>query len=303
MDISQLEVLVAVAGEHGFSRAAARLHRTQPAVSQAIQRLEQDAGMPLIDRSSKGAALTAAGHVLHDFALQMLNLRRDARTALQELSDLSRGKVSVAANEYTVTHLLPALGEFHRLHPQVRIEVRRSLASRIPSEVLARDVEVGVVTYRPTNPGLSVVPFAVDDLVLLLAPTHPLAGRAVVSVRDLGTESFLAHDVRSPNRDFAVLTFARHRTPLNIVMELPTLEAIKRLVVDGLGVALMPRRAAEVEIERGTLVAVAIREMRVKRAIQIVHRRGASLSHAAAAFVACATSGAGRPTPARRAAV
>lgn len=288
MDLAQLEVLVAVVEERGFSRAAMRLHRTQPAVSQAMRRLEEEAGATLVDRSSKDGTPTAAGRVLLGFAQQMLNLRRDARSAVQELGDLRRGKLSLAANEYTVTHVLPALAEYRRRHPLVRVEVRRSLASRIPSEVLNRDAEIGVLTYRPRAPGLAAVSFAWDELALLVAPGHPLAAREEVSVRELGPEAFLAHNVPSPNRERAVETFERHRTPLDIVMELPTLEAIKRLVADGLGVSLMPRRAAEAEIARGALVALRVREMRLRRPIHLVHRRGVELSHAGAAFVACA---------------
>lgn len=294
MDLSQLEVLLAVAQERGFSAAAERLHRTQPAVSQALRRLEGEIGSPLVDRSSKDGTLTAAGRVLYEYGQQLLNLRRDALDAIQELGSLRRGKVSIAANEHTVMHLLPIAAAYRRRHPRIRIEVRRSLASRIPSEVLGRDVEMGIITYRPAHPGLAAVPIATDDLALLVPPGHPLAGRAQVSIRELGAESFLAHNVRSPYREHVVLSFERHRTPLNIVMELPTLESIKRLVEDGLGVALMPRRAALSETSRGQLVALAVREMRLERHIYLVHRRAAALSHAALAFLACAR-GKGEP--------
>ncbi len=298
MDLAQLEVLLAVAQEKGFSAAAERLGRTQPAVSQALRRLEGEIGSPLVDRSSKDGTLTAAGRVLYEYAQLLLNLRRDALGAIQELGSLRRGKVSVAANEHTVMHLLPVVSAYRRRHPQVRIEVRRSLASRIPSEVLGRDVEMGIISYRPAHPGLAALPIAKDDLALLVAPGHPLAGRAEVSIRELGTESFLAHNVRSPNRERVVQSFERHRTPLHIEMELPTLESIKRLVEDGLGVALMPRRAALAETERGQLVALAVREMRLERPIYLVHRRAAALSHAAEAFLACAREG-GEKRPGR----
>ncbi len=291
MELAQLEVLVAVAQERGFSRAAERLRRTQPGVSQVIRRLEEEVGSRLVDRSSKDGTLTTAGKVLHDYALQLLNLRADARGALRELQDLERGKVAIAANEYTVTHLLPILGVYRRRHPHIRVEVKRSPASDIPSEVLGRGVELGVISYRPSHPGLTVIPIATDELALLVRPEHLLAGRAQVSVRQLGGESFLAHNVRSPYRERVVKTFERHRTPLDIVMELPTLSAIKRLVAEGLGVALMPRRAAETEIARGELAAVAVREMRFARAIHLVYRRALALSHAALAFVECARKG------------
>lgn len=293
MDLAHLEVLLAVAQEKGFSAAAERLHRTQPAVSQALRRLETEVGSPLVDRSSKDGTLTASGRVLYEYGQQMLNLRRDALGAILELESLRRGKVSVAANEHTVMHLLPIAAAYRRRHPQIRIEVKRSLASRIPSEVLGRDVEMGIISYRPAHPGLAAVPVADDDLALLVAPGHPLARRERVSIRELGAESFLAHNVRSPYRERVVQSFERHRTALNIVMELPTLEAIKRLVEDGLGVALMPRSAARAETARGQIVALAVREMRLERPIYLVHRKGARLSHAAEAFLACAREGGG----------
>ena len=137
MDINQLEVLVAVAQEKSFSRAAERLHRTQPAVSQAIRRLETELGEPLFDRSSKDGTLTAAGRVLFDFAQQMLNLRHHAHTAIKELKDLHHGKLTLSANEYTVMYLLPLIPLFRARHPHIKIEVKRSLASRIASTALS----------------------------------------------------------------------------------------------------------------------------------------------------------------------
>jgi DNA-binding transcriptional LysR family regulator len=288
MDLNQLEVLVAVAQEKGFSRAAERLRRTQPAVSQAVRRLEAEIGTEVFDRSSKHGTLTSAGEVLYEYAQQMLNLRRDARDAVQDLGDLRRGKVVIAANEYTVMHLLPILSAYRRRYPHIKIEVRRSLASQIPSEILRRGAELGLVTYRPAQPGLAVVPIAKDELALLVAPGHPLAGRGEVSIRELGVESFLAHNIRSPYRERVVQTFERYRTPLEIVMELPTLEAIKRLVANGLGVALLPRRVAEAEIARAEVVALTVPEMRLERPVHVVYRSAAKLSHAARAFLACA---------------
>ncbi len=288
MELGALEVLVAVAEERGFSRAAERLRRTQPAVSQAIRRLEVEAGARLVDRSSKDGTLTADGALLYGYARQLLNLRREAASAVEELHHLQRGRVALAANEYTVLHLLDALAEFRRRHPGIRVEVKRSLASEIPSEILGRGVELGVVTYRPAQPGLAVVPIAADELVLLVAPAHPLAGRPAVTIRELGREAFLAHNVRSPHRDRVVRAFERHRTPLRIVMELPTLDAIHRLVAAGVGVALGPRRAAAAEIARGEVAAVPVADLRLPRAVNLVYRTAVELSHAAAAFVAVA---------------
>ena len=293
MDINQLEVFLGVAQEKSFSRAAKALNRTQPAVSQAIRRLEAELGEPLFDRSSKDGTLTSAGRVLLDFAQQMMNLRHHAHTAIRELRDLHRGKLSLSANEYTVMGLLPLIPIFRTRHPHIKIEVKRSLASRIPSEILGRDIEIGVVTFKPTDAAISSIPVSMDELALIVAPDHSLASRTTVSVRDLGAETFVAHNVASPYRERVVKTFEKYRTPLNISLEMPTLEAIKRMVESGLGVALVPRLTAQNEIARGSLVGITVKEMRLERRLYLIYRKGATLSHAAKAFLRVA-----RETPA-----
>ena len=290
MDINQLEVLVAVATEQSFSRAAESLHRTQPAVSQAIRRLEAELGEPLFDRSSKDGTLTAAGRVLLEFAQQMLNLRKTAHSAIRELKDLDRGKLALSANEYTVMYLLPVLPVFRSRHPHIKVEIKRSLASRIASEVLGRGVEIGIVSFKPSEAGIASIPVITDELALIVAPNHPLAGKETVSVRELGAESFIAHNVPSPYRDRVVRTFEKYKTPLNISLEMPTLEAIKRLVEKEMGVALVPRLTAQVEIARKQVVALTVREMRLERRLYLVYRKGATLSHAARAFLRVAKS-------------
>jgi DNA-binding transcriptional LysR family regulator len=285
MDMNQLEVLMAVAQEKSFSRAAESLHRTQPAVSQAIRRLETEIGEPLFDRSSKDGTLTAAGRVLFDLAQQMLKMRQHAHTAIRELKDVQRGKLTLSANEYTVMYLLPVLPVFRARHPHIKIEVRRSLASRIPSEILGRDAEIGVVSFRPSDKAIATVPVLMDDLALIVPPDRPLAQKTVVSVRELGAESFIAHNVPSPYRERVIRTFEKYKTPLNISMELPTLESIKRFVEQGMGVALVPRLTAQTEIAHGQVVALTVREMKFERRLHLVYRKGASLSHAARAFL------------------
>jgi len=276
---------MAVAKEQSFSRAAQTLHRTQPAVSQAIRRLEAELGEPLFDRSSKDGTLTAAGRVLYDFAEQMLNLRQGAHRAIRELRDLQHGKLAISANEYTVMYLLPVLTVFRARHPHIKVEVKRSLASRIASEVLGRGVELGVVSFKPVDQAVAAIPVVVDELALIVSPGHPLAQKQIVSVHELGAESFIAHNVPSPYRERVVKTFEKYKTPLNISMEMPTLEAIKRLVEQEMGVAFVPRLTAQIEIDRKQLVALTVKEMRLERRLQLIYRRGATLSHAARAFL------------------
>ncbi|HEY7615354.1 MAG TPA: LysR family transcriptional regulator, partial [Terriglobales bacterium] len=186
MDLSQLEVFLAVAKEGRFSRAAEKLYRTQSAVSQTIHKLEVELGEPLFDRSSREGVLTDAGQVLREYAERLLNLRSSAQGALAELRELQKGKLVIAANEFTALYLLPVLGEFRRLHPMIKITVQRALGSHIPDEVVRHNCEFGVLTYDPQEPRLSAIVVYLDQLTFVVPPTHLLARESEVSIRQLG---------------------------------------------------------------------------------------------------------------------
>jgi len=285
MDLSQLETFLAVIEERGFSRAAGRLHRTQPAVSHTIRRLEDEIGEPLFERTSREGTLTAAGELLREYAQRMLKLRGEATSALEELRSLERGRLHIAANEYTCLYLLPVLDEFRRLCPHISVLVQRALASRIPDQVLDRTVELGMVTFPPQDPQLHPIGVYTDSVVFVVNPRHPLAREKKVALHQLGAESFIAHNVVSPLRRRVIDLFERHKTPLNMYVELPSLEAVKRFVAMGNGVALVPGLTVRQELARKELVQVHVPELKIDRQLLLVHRRQGTLSHAAQAFL------------------
>lgn len=297
MDLSQLETFLAVAEERSFSRAAARLHRTQPAVSQVIRKLEESVGETLFDRAARDGSLTDAGILLRDYALRLMALRREATAALSELKSLERGRLHIAANEYTSMYLLPALDAFRRAYPHINITVQRTLASRIPEELTLRSFELGVVSFRPDPAQFRTIAVYADTLALIVSPQHPLAGRERVSISELGQETFIAHNVASPLRRRVIETFRRYRAPLNMEVELPTIEAIKRFVAMGNGVALIPNLTVARELETGELKALPVTELEMRRVLRLVHRRQGTMSYAAKAFLQTVRSLARRNGP------
>src|SRR5215831_580003 len=290
MDLFQLEVFLMVAREGSFSRAAEKLYRTQPAVSQAIRKLEQELGESLFDRSSRDGAMTDAGLMLRDYAQKLLNLRTEAHVALKELREVHKGKLAIAANEFTCLYLLPVLAEFRRVYPMIKVTVHRSFASRIPSDVLKHGAELGVLSFDPDEPLLRSIAVYRDELAFVVHPKHPLAAAKRVSIRQLGAESFVAHNVPSPYREKVLQAFKRHRTPLNMDVELPTIEAIKKFVGLGNGVALVPGICVEGELARGDLVRIPVADLHIERKLRIVYRKNATLSHSARAFLRVAES-------------
>lgn len=285
MDLTQLETFLAVAEERSFSRAATRLHRTQPAVSQVIRKLEESVGETLFDRAARDGSLTAAGTLLRDYALRLLALRREAVAALDELKNLERGHLQLAANEYTCLYLLPAIDAFRREYPHIEVTVQRMLASHIPEELTRRSFELGVISFRPDPAEIRTIAVYGDNLDFIVSPSHPLAAAKRVSIRDLGKENFIAHNVASPLRRKVIEAFQRHRTPLNMVIELPTIEAIKRFVAMGNGVALVPHLSVARELETGDLVRIPVEDLEVRRVLRLAGRRHGTLSYAAKAFL------------------
>ena len=285
MQLQDLQVFAVVAAERSFSVAAKRLHRTQPAVSQAVKRLEDALGDRLFDRSSRNGTLTEAGTVLLEHAHRLLRLAADAQAAVRELHDVRRGSVVIGANEAATHSLLPFIRAFARQHPRVLVDVRRVRSRDMAERILDRTLDFGVLTFAPRERSLQAVSLGTDELVLLTAPAHPLAARRVVSIEEVGREVVIAHNDPSPARERVLRAYERRHAPLNIQVSLPSLDGIKRAVELGAGVAVLPRRCALTEIERGQLVAVRIREFGGKRTVRFVYRRAGELSRAASAFL------------------
>ena len=285
MELSELRVFLRVASERSFSRAAMKLHRTQPAVSQSIRRIEGDLGERLFDRSTKDATLTEAGRLLKDYAERLLRLEEEAEAAVRELKDLQRGRVLIGANEASVHVVLPLIARFRGEHPLVHVDVRRVHARQIGAEVAQGSLDFGVLTFQPAEAGLKSVTLGQDELVMLVHPSNPLAKRREVTIAECARHTVVAHNDPSHVRERVLRLFEQHHIPANILISLPSLEGIKRAVAMQLGVALLPRRCAEAEIQRGELVALQVRDIRLRRQVRMVYRKSGERSHAANAFL------------------
>jgi len=285
MELYLLNTFLTVAAEKSFSRAAGKLLRTQPAISLAIQRLENELGERLIDRSGKHLLLTDAGRIVAEHARRFENLSRDLENALAELKDNAAGRLVIGANESTALYLLQHIEQYRRLYPKVMVQVRRCLSSKVPGQLIDGDLELGVISYDPRDERLVSSVIYNDHLAFVVSPKHRFARRKSVALAELGMETFIAHNVVSPYRDTVVREFQRHQVALNMDVEMPTVETIRRMVQRNEGVAFLPRMCVEQELGQKLLCEVEVKELRVERHIRLVYPARRVLSHAARAFL------------------
>src|SRR5690242_10061099 len=285
MELYPLKVFLTVATERSFSRAGEKLLRTQPAISIAIQRLESDLKEKLIDRSGRELLLTDAGRVVLEYARRFQHLESDLENALRELRDNYAGRLSIGANESTSLYLIPHIQRYRRLFPKVKVQVRRTLSSKIPSQLLDGELELGVISYDPEDDHLISRVISTDHLSLVVSPMHRFAERQEVSITELDMETFIAHNVLSPYREMVLREFQRHKVPLNMDVEMPTVETIRRMVQENEGVAFLPRMCVEQELAQNLLREIRVKELYCERKIRLIYPSRRALSHAAKAFL------------------
>lgn len=285
MELYPLKVLLTVVTEKSFSRAAEKLLRTQPAISLAISKLEADLDEKLLDRSGKNLVITDAGRIVLEYARRFENLSAEMENALAELRDNSAGRLIIGANESSTLYLLKYIAQYRRRYPKVKVQIRRSLSSRIPAEIIDGDLELGVVSYDPEDDRLVSQVIFSDHLAFIVSPKHRFGGLDEVPITELGMETFVAHNVLSPYRAVVVREFQKHKVPLNMDIEMPTVETIRKLVQRNEGVAFLPRMCVEQELQQGTLKEVRVAELDIERKVRLVYPAKRALSHAAKAFL------------------
>lgn len=285
MELYPLKVFLTVAMEKSFSRAGEKLLRTQPAISLTVQRLEAELGEKLLDRTGRELVVTDAGNIVLEYCRRFENLERELENAIAELRDMAAGRLVIGANESTSLYLLSHIVKYRRLYPKVKVQVRRSLSSKVPVQLIDGDLELGVISWNPEDERLDSTVIYEDHLAFVVSPEHRFAGKAEISIRELGMETFIAHNVISPYREIVLKAFQKSKVSLNMDVEMPTVETIRRMVQRNEGVAFLPKMCVEQDIEQGALVEVRVAELKVERKVFLIYPAKRALSHAARAFL------------------
>ncbi len=290
--LDQLRILKAIAAEGSFKRAADSLYVSQPAVSLQVQNLERQLDVPLFDRGGRRAQLTEAGHLLLSYGDRILSLCQETCRAIEDLQNLQGGTLIVGASQTTGTYLLPRMiGRFRQQYSDVAVQLHVHSTRRTAWSVANGQIDLAIIGGEvppELQDSLEIIPYAEDELALLLPVFHPLARTSTVQREDLYKLQFIALDSQSTIRKVIdqVLTRSSIETRrLKIEMELNSIEAIKNAVQAGLGAAFVSTSAIEKELQMGVLHRTRIEGVVVNRTLSVIVNPNRYRSKAAEAFM------------------
>ena len=286
MQLGELKVFVTVATEHSFSRAAIKLCRTQPAVSQAVRRLEEDLGEVLFDRSTKSVKLTQAGDALLPDAIRLLRMADETVATVRQLSQQDRAVLRIGGDEADAHILLPTLSTFLLQQPHLSVEFRRVAEQEVFAEVGARTIDIGITTRERVPAPLRSVPVPVlsTGFCVLLPKSHPFASWPELPLTVLRSERIVTL-AGLPLPESAMMRATDDAAPpAGVFVVMPGLDSLKHAVANGLGIGVVPRAAVSVLTPAG-LVAVPLPAARADGARTLVYRDTDGQRTAVADFV------------------
>lgn len=285
MDLDQLHTFLEIVRLNSFSKAAQTCYRTQPAISAQVRQLEQELNAPLFERLGTRIALTPAGKIFCEYAEQILDLRRRAQDAINELDRVPRGELIIAANEANCIHVLPRVfSEYKKLFPNVQLMVDRAYGTRVVEAVADNLADFGITQLPVQEKKLQVVKIHSDEIRLVAQPGHPLAGRRQVTCYELiGFPLLLPKSGTTRARLNAWLEPVEHN--IQISMELDSTEMVKRFAMAGLGLGFLAMSSCLEEIDAGRIESVSLGPEPMIRRLGLIYRKDKALSKAALGFI------------------
>jgi DNA-binding transcriptional LysR family regulator len=286
VNLETLQLYCDVVRLRSFSRGAAANEVSQSAASQAIQQLEGDIGVQLLDRTKRPFTVTPEGRVFYDASRELLHRYEQARARIGSSRNRLDGTVRVAAI-YSVglhdvsRHMQP----FMSAYPQARVRLECLHPHKVVEAVINDEADIGIMSYPPVMRSLAVIPWRSEKMVLVCHPAHRFARRRVVMPQDLNGEKFVAFDPDLGIRKAIDRALKQRNVRVNVVMEFDNIETIKQAIAIDAGVSILPRPTVQKETEIGSLAAVPLGIPDLARPVGIIHRRRKHLSPTVARFI------------------
>lgn len=285
LNLHQLATFQVVAKYCSYVRAAEELHFSQPAVSAQIRHLEKTLGVKLFDQIGRKTHLTQAGEELYLYSQKIFAVIDETLDIIEALRSPHYGRLSVGADTTVGSYVIPGLlGKFRQIYPQVEISLEVLNRAALIEALMSNRVDMAVMGTVPDDLPVEIEPFAFNELVLVAAPVHRLAGHKEVPIEELGREHFLLRESGSGTRAALERALQEADIPLQVSMQVGNNSAIKQGVAAGLGIALISRVALDMELETRRLVVLDVEGFPIVRQWRIVHLRDKYLSATARAF-------------------
>jgi len=286
VDFGQLEAFVQVAARHSFSRAAEALHLTQPSITARIQALERELGEEMFERAGRTVRLTDAGTIFLPYAKRMLQMLREAKEGVEEVRGVQAGRLRLGSALTISTYVLPRiLRTFHSHYPGVEVIVHTGRSEQVLNMLLGDEVQVGLVRSL-MHPDVETVDLYDDKVILVANPDHPFAARRQATIEEVGSQPVILADRGSSYYGLIHDLFRQAGVVPNVAMEMDSMEATKRMVEEGIGIALLPRVCLERELKQGLLAEVAISNApAISRQIALIYRKSRKQGRTVQAFL------------------
>ncbi len=286
MDLGQVEAFVQVSAHNSFSRAAEVLQLTQPSITARIQSLEREMGEELFERGGRGVRLTDAGLAFLPYAERILQTVAEGRDVIDEVRNVQLGSLHLGSAFTISTYVLPRiLHTFRDRYRGVDVAIRTGRSEQVLAMIQADEVQVGLVRSL-SHQDIETVHLYDDEIVLIVNPDHPFSVRGATAVEEVASEPIVLFDRSSSYFGLTHGFFRQAGVVPNIAMELDSLEATKRMVEEGLGIALVPLITIERELQDGRLVKIQMVDAPpLKRSVSLIYKRHRKRPRTVQAFI------------------
>lgn len=282
--LRMLRVFAAVARQSSVTAAAKELHLTQPAVTMQVKELERSCGAPLFERLGRRIYLTEAGRELAACAANVTENLRETQERLDALRGLKKGLLKLGAVS-TAQYFAPALlAAFTRLHSDVNVRFSVGNREETVRHLAENEIDLAIMGRPPREIETLAEPFARHPLIIIAAPSHPLAGKRRVPLKKLESERFLIREEGSGTRASMERVFAQAQLTYQASMEMNSNETIKQTVIAGMGISFISAHTVGLELKARKLAALDVVGLPVVRDWFVIHRKDKRLSPIAAAF-------------------
>ena len=286
LNFNQLRIFCLAAKHENFTTAAEKLFITQPAVTAQIRQLESACNLKLFKKRGRRVYLTDEGRILHSCVKKIFEYEKELEDVIEDMHELKRGVLRLGTTKAYARYFMPwIITRFHEMYPNIKIHLDEGSSQDMTLSLVNFNNEIAIIAKSQDHPDVCFAPFSMEELILIAAPDHPLAGKSAVPFDRIAREPIIMKETGSGTRRLVNQLFASHGCTMDILMETSNTEFIKQLVQRGDGISFLVKQSVAVEMEEGKLAAITLEGARIYLDVSIAYLKNQHLSPPAQAFL------------------